>query len=1188
MPQVATHADLPFYDLSASAFEELVLHLMIRVPKFEAVERIGGAGRDYGIDIVARTRRDQRNVIVQVKRTISLSSVQITQELAKIRKLPAQEKPYLYILATSATPSAAATLTFRDGCRKARIQKHELWNRSVLTAKLLSFPDLIEYFFGTNYYDQFIALREPNRQALNHLCQQALRDGVVLIIGRSGEFAPDYPSMTDVDTAIKAILESAEDRLALGDELSEISLPLQDLLHRSSDSVSYRRQRTQLYQLVDHSQTFRELLLQHLAKGNRAHIPGMVRTIANLMSRSIIRGVVQLQPQPTLARVIKLSPNLQAHLYAGDDMVQRTPFVLDLGLDKAGLPRLAIGSSDLANALSAGLQDFGTRPPVFVAVNLADIDSPLITALVSTAAKESQVFVLGTNPPPIRARTGRVKEQPSRFLSLLDENSASVPLTGYCRRIDFSGPPSLERIIYSAKLRPEDVKVAKPPLLLQKGVDSLIADKLLLISAYSGSGKSTRAFFIARELETLGYAVYYLPCEELGETIPLSRDLTSLCTALAVNEPKCALILDDFHLIKNHCDNFDKWVSQTRDAGRPLIIKIESLPFMSEQVIGGKIVLFPVREMSREGLEYDWPEEREDLFQWLQERKEELSLSGIRPTAPEKDQMAEAQNIWHFFYLLRGGANTLARELDEARSLVRANTVWFVVCLRYFLKQTSCTVDDIVSAIRADKLSPAEIDTGNVGPWVSECLKQLVSHQMLVPVDGGVTPRHRLEAASVIRICLGNTAETELERFRRAALRMVKRKIPPLKLSEEVRTALHSGTKYEVYVAIGQHLKPTIEQIVKLQFALVPWPALQDYFDEVWADLLSVLENADIHHLYWIFNRVWFSGGSLRFAPWDRIKSIKAFTVLNTVSDAVDFSVVINGLVARDSINEADILYRHKRGLANIQALAAQQGSASLYVLSRLQHEVLWKIDSTAAASLKNPKELRDSMTTLFLDAVSQMANDETESTEADKADIRSKRVIQSLLAISKKAEISLAKKLPAIIKEYEDKAKDSHLDVGLPTARDAAYFLASIMHAQAALSSMFDQISTKTMVQNLKKVGYGAGVLAFAHLWLASPDKAGDVFSAMPKRMVSFLENKVIRGDSYSDFHIGRDTALFQVFVKWLTERSEKIATYYRDRFMLDESGRQIDQDMNSAGEYLHEVATFAVPQLLTDDNLP
>lgn len=1187
MPQVTTHADLPFDELSPSAFETLVLHLLTRLTdEFETVQHVGATGQDSGADIIAKTRPDGRNVVVQVKRTHRLTTSHIKHELAKVQQLPHHLRPYHYILVTSATPSAATVFAFHEECGRVGITKHDLWNRSVLTARTLPHPDLIEYFFGINFYEQFTSRRDPSQQALDHLCQEALRRGVILVLGRSGDLAPDYPSMMEVDTMIESVLASDEGRLAVGKEHLQMASPgPAEFLKGKIDKDTYYGARSRLYQHLDQSVRFRELLLDMLAAGFSSRVPNVVRTLSELLSRNVIRGVVQLLPQPSLARLVALNPKSTINVYRGNQPVSQTPFVFDLGFEDSGLPRLALDGFDLARTLLSALpaSDDG---PIVVASNLSNIDLATITRLGTALPARTPFFILGSTSPIIEDRAIRVQAQLPRFLALLNEHSTSVKLSSYCQRLDFEGSPSFERIIQSAKLGPEDIALAKPPLSLADDVQTLLQTGDGFFSAASGSGKSTRAFFIARELKQLGYEVYYLSCEELLETQPLTDDLIALVTELSVKQPKCLLLVDDFHLIEKHCQTFESWVRDTRFRSRIPIIIIRTASYTAIELIGGRVVHFQPPDDSQENELTNWQREHEELFEWLTQRRDELAGIGIYLTTEHLERLRTAKNMWHFFYLLRGGAEKLTEELKQASSFARANIVWFVVCLRYyFLAYKACSVDDVVDTIRTSKLSPVEIGSDNIGPWVAECLHYLVSNRLLVPVKGGVTPRHGLEAAAVIRLGLSRAEPHDQKRFRSATLRVVKKRLPPLRLRQNTRESLLAGDKGDVHQAVYQYLNPIVERMVNFQFALVRWPELEKYFQDVWAEFRDVIQTADLHHLYWIFTRIPFSGGSLMVPPWVNLNSMKAFTRMYDVNDAIDFSYVVNGMVGRDAIKVAEVEYGYKRMLSEIQTLAVEGDNLPVFLVSSIGYKLLSKMGASSELDsievIRDFDQLLDSITGSDDEEETEETIDGPPETDDDKA---IEDTLQSLTRLATRYNISLTDEFASLSQEFLLRQKDAPPDSGLISAKDIAHFVNTLKRAQDQIAPAFNNIPAKAMIRNIDRVGYSAGVLAFAHLWLASPAKANDVLAAMPTKMVDYLENKLINGDSFSDFHIARDTVIFQLFVRWLGERNERIAHYYQDKFLTDEIGKSVEEDITNAWPYLDKGLSLSYKPLLED----
>ncbi len=95
---------LPFDQLSAADFERLCLWL-VRREGFEVVEHLGEAGSEQGRDIVAR--REGLRYAFQCKRVQRFTAADARREIEKIRKLPADEQPEIYVFVVSKSVSAA-------------------------------------------------------------------------------------------------------------------------------------------------------------------------------------------------------------------------------------------------------------------------------------------------------------------------------------------------------------------------------------------------------------------------------------------------------------------------------------------------------------------------------------------------------------------------------------------------------------------------------------------------------------------------------------------------------------------------------------------------------------------------------------------------------------------------------------------------------------------------------------------------------------------------------------------------------------------------------------------------------------------------------------------------------------------------------------------------------------------------
>lgn len=142
-PQVTrtTHI-LPFERLSPLDFERLCLWL-VRREGYEHAEHLGAAGGEQGRDIVAW--RDGRRVVFQCKRVDRLDPSRAEREIAKLRSLPAEDRPDDVVFVVS----TAVSVTTRDRARAAWGDQGscDFWTGTELDERVKRYADILHEFF---------------------------------------------------------------------------------------------------------------------------------------------------------------------------------------------------------------------------------------------------------------------------------------------------------------------------------------------------------------------------------------------------------------------------------------------------------------------------------------------------------------------------------------------------------------------------------------------------------------------------------------------------------------------------------------------------------------------------------------------------------------------------------------------------------------------------------------------------------------------------------------------------------------------------------------------------------------------------------------------------------------------------------------------------------------------------------
>ncbi len=237
-----TRPDLPLDELSPRDFERLALHLLVRDDSYGFVQTHGLDGPDGGVDIRARLVAEHhpnadsssRDVLVQVKRVKAFTKTLARNEVRRLAEHRAFTDVAQYLVVTSSTPSAAAILELQSGIARLGIASLEIWDRSVVTARILREPDLLSFFFGVN--DQVAWTGYGEMQRVQTRLTDRLEEGrrVVLYVGAT--IGATLTRASQIDARVNRFFEVVRDLVELGviwsvvSSVADLSLDLGDVV----------------------------------------------------------------------------------------------------------------------------------------------------------------------------------------------------------------------------------------------------------------------------------------------------------------------------------------------------------------------------------------------------------------------------------------------------------------------------------------------------------------------------------------------------------------------------------------------------------------------------------------------------------------------------------------------------------------------------------------------------------------------------------------------------------------------------------------------------------------------------------------------------------------------------------------------------------------------------------------------
>ncbi|EWY36901.1 hypothetical protein N825_23200 [Skermanella stibiiresistens SB22] len=1136
---VRTTQDFPFDQLSPNDFHRLVFMLADRdTTRFHSVEDSGQKGNDRGIDMWAISTTSPRHRIgIQAKRTQSLDRSDIAAEITRLDGIPAEERPKEYILVTSSVPTDATRVFLRREAKRIGIDEAEIWNRTKLSSMLLRHDDLIVHFFGEG------ALSALVEQTTRHLIEAARSRGVVLIIGRGDEISPTYPSLESVDGVIESIIEdhptvftsSVSAPAATGRSFLESVFPsLSSLVHGRITLDRYLRLRLEAYSRFDADPVLGEPLTACLDKhdGGGARLPAH-EAVMDLITSHVIKGVIQLSWTDGLRKgvVERCGPGV---VIEGAARVQRQPFFLRTGRAPDGKVRLIAMGGEIMDRLSAVLAAPSSQRPIIVGVNLSHIDIVQLGATLVEMARSTEVHIVG------RDRTIQLDDclykyfgDPVRVLDKLSSKRRISPFHRYCRTIDYTGAPSWERIISSEPFQPEDTAIAcEPPSITL--AEQIVRDRgYHLIFGPPGSGKTAKALFIARRFHDEGYSIKLVSCSDMIEDDVTLDEFEKFLQDLDGFDVPMILIVEDFHtrdaLRADVINALDKNSISLKNIGILLVYANDFKPYIiSEGQIQRDIAVdYSLKSAPQDydSLDRDWPSTLSGLLDWAADNEKDILKTRGERTIPYQD-LRRTFSQWHFFYVLRGGSRRLSNELAFVRSQGDFDLIWLGVCLwTIFIGQTTIPFHSLVEFSRAHGLFPQGLPSRNLDYWVRDGLRQLSHLRLVVIGSQGFAPRHMIEASSLIRIGFVQNGWLIPD----IVARLLRERITKPNLSKRKMGSLIAGAKYEVYQVIDDDFAAIIQRATQLDLATVNHPLIEDVYRDAWSDLVEAMEAADLHHLYWITNRInSFTYNSLRYPPIVFVGSLPGLSAIRDGSGVMDFVTVVNFGMSRELIRRTGLLYT----MANMPALDAAREWVEM-MRDADTHFQKRRIDqpgsSTPSAGdrIKLEKRLRHMERDIgqALEKVREMIDTGLDDIRSDLYPPESDAAgLASLMTNIQAGKLDLVRWefLGKLVGQLEEKRQTA--------------------------SSIASRIDIQDMATRITAL-YDSGVApVFFHLWLMTPGKARELYDWIGEgrrnHLVELLLDEKAR---FSTFECAQDEPLFDLFVHWWSEFDTRVAEHLR-----------------------------------------
>lgn len=503
------------------------------------------------------------------------------------------------------------------------------------------------------------------------------------------------------------------------------------------------------------------------------------------------------------------------------------------------------------------------------------------------------------------------------FLRSLHKLSAADWLSFHVEKVDFSETYDFESIFSGRPVSPGIARSGhwpnEPEELPRPGRSVTIAD-------LPGTGKTASGFRIAHMLHP--QSSFYLDLTAVPEVTV--DDLARLVLSLERSGKRSLLLLDNAQMAKDATDGLERLLYDQMDR-TVAVVFLTTRPFSDLEMLGGEIKHDVLHDET-------WKARRASLAAWS---REHLGSNSADLRAAELG----ASNLWHFFYLLRGGASQLTADLAEARDDEFADIVWYMIAALQVFARRPATVRTIFAHLTDRQLWPLTVDEGSRGPWLVDRITGLLESRRIVPVADGFACRHSYEAFGVLRLRFDSDNHLTQHTFRDTSIHMFAEAMPRIAIPKELRRNPDELTKRELYDFVGTGVKPVLDRQRELEQALSYDQAIQRIVDAAWAELIELIESWPAHPLYWLFNRSEFRGSLLRFSPFHSLETLHALETIEHDGDAIDIEYMVKGLLAFEAHQSARLRMESER--LKQQALGGLEETDGLLLLAERRKEQL-------------------------------------------------------------------------------------------------------------------------------------------------------------------------------------------------------------------------------------------------------
>jgi Restriction endonuclease len=788
--------------------------------------------------------------------------------------------------------------------------------------------------------------------------------------------------------------------------------------------------------------------------------------LSALIQRRVVRSVVTLMP-----------------------MLDLTTMLISWGTNHSGIV-FETSLESLSNSLGGLLQeDWGTSP-LLLGLSLAPSEEEALASIAARFNLGESMMVSTSNFTAVE--NGGGSYSPYELLTRLHSELANDWLIHHLERLDFSKPMIKTAVIQGDQPTPGIVHIGHRSPRIDDQRDSMETIGVSFIDGPSGTGKTVDALFVAFETcESTAYRI------DLAVLPPVSvGSIARLVQFMERDSLESVLIVDNAQLCISSVEPLSSALRERRFPKCGVIL-VQTSKFEKTDFFGGQ---------SKEPTSDPWKAKRRELASWAE---------GHETPSRIKEAANTAQNEWHFMFVLRGGSVGLESELRSVESSGGAATIWFAVSALMVFRRTIPSPKQVFLFLDEFDLWPIPVLDSERVQWFEESLLYLIANRFLLFEPDVVQCRHPIEARAII-FSLFSMSSSARCGYDEATRKLLSETLGDPILTPQRYSDSDGLAKGDIYQFADGIVEPLIELQIEIEAAIPYDEEIQSAVDRVWSPLIRLIENWRPHYIYWLFNRIHFSGYLPRFDPFSQMVYLNALENIRNASDAIDLTYFVDGVLGVESI--------YTRCRMQIHAWAAEDAFERLSL-----DEYEKRVDPTkslgefraslgvsdAGESSKKRKGLASAHSRRVDDVLVSLYGVEVERIK------NARRKMEILAQDGRRELIELGGPIDGMVplpaRLYEQPRRDVEIAeqlVGVLSIRN------EIAKRRRIYKRVFEKISVKTVVEGLANIGSTRPML-LAHIFLISPEFGGKILSRSPISWHEEIIDALNDNLDYLSFHL-------------------------------------------------------------------